>query len=79
MSRPGSHHKGGSMRGTPPPNEESEEMPPREPTPVPACSIYMHAIEWLLDVKAIPVSLMCNKIWINQLKLTYLAMQARRC
>lgn len=54
MSRPGSHHKVGSMRGTPPPNEESEEMPPREPTPVPACSIYMHAIEWLLDVKAIP-------------------------
>ncbi|XP_052097650.1 cilia- and flagella-associated protein 70-like isoform X3 [Mytilus californianus] len=54
MSRPGSHHKVGSQRGSPQPHEETEEQPPREPTPVPACSIYMHAIEWLLEVKAIP-------------------------
>ncbi|CAC5385598.1 Cilia- and flagella-associated protein 70 [Mytilus coruscus] len=50
----GSHHKVGSQRGSPQPHEETEEQPPREPTPVPACSIYMHAIEWLLEVKAIP-------------------------
>ena len=56
MSRPGSHVKIGSQRGTPPPHDEPEDQPPREPTPVPACSIYMHAIDWLLDVKAIPVS-----------------------
>ncbi|CAC5385602.1 Cilia- and flagella-associated protein 70 [Mytilus coruscus] len=52
--RSGSHHKVGSQRGSPQPHEETEEQPPREPTPVPACSIYMHAIEWLLEVKAIP-------------------------
>ncbi|CAG2193673.1 Cilia- and flagella-associated protein 70 [Mytilus edulis] len=54
MSRPGSHHKVGSQRGSPQPHEETEEQPPREPTPGSACSIYMHAIEWLLEVKAIP-------------------------
>ncbi|CAG2258081.1 Cilia- and flagella-associated protein 70 [Mytilus edulis] len=49
----GSHHKVGSQRGSPQPHEETEEQPPREPTPVPACSIYMHAIEWLLEQRAL--------------------------
>ena len=34
-----------------------EEQPPREPTPVPKASIYMQAIDWLIEVKAIPVSI----------------------
>jgi hypothetical protein len=38
--------------------EASEETPPREPTPVPTSSIYMQAIDWLLEVKAVPVSLL---------------------
>nr|XP_022331661.1 cilia- and flagella-associated protein 70-like isoform X21 [Crassostrea virginica] len=53
-SRPGSHYKMGSQRGTPQPAEEAEEPPVREPTPVPRCSIYMQAIEWLIEVKAVP-------------------------
>lgn len=56
-SRPGSHYKMGSQRGTPQPAEETEEPPIREPTPVPRCSIYMQTIEWLIEVKAVPVSL----------------------
>lgn len=55
-SRPGSHYKMGSQRGTPQPAEETEEPPIREPTPVPHCSIYMQTIEWLIEVKAVPVS-----------------------
>lgn len=55
-SRPGSHLKGsvrcitvaGEMEHLP------EELPNREPTPVPVMSIYMLAVEWLLEVKAIP-------------------------
>lgn len=47
----------GSQRGTPQPAEETEEPPIREPTPVPRCSIYMQTIEWLIEVKAVPVSL----------------------
>ncbi|KAK3092740.1 hypothetical protein FSP39_006770 [Pinctada imbricata] len=55
VSRPGSHVRIGSQRGTPNPAEEStEEPPPREPTPVPRASIYMQAIDWLIEVKAIP-------------------------
>ncbi|XP_076442365.1 cilia- and flagella-associated protein 70-like isoform X3 [Babylonia areolata] len=50
-SRPGSHKKG-SARGTPVMTDLDE--PPREPTPVPAMSIYMQAVDWLLEVKAIP-------------------------
>ncbi|XP_052698028.1 cilia- and flagella-associated protein 70-like isoform X9 [Crassostrea angulata] len=53
-SRPGSHYKMGSQRGTPQPAEETEEPPIREPTPVPRCSIYMQTIEWLIEVKAVP-------------------------
>ena len=29
---------------------------PREPTPVPTSSVFMQAVDWLLEVKAIPVS-----------------------
>ena len=55
-SRPGSQLKN-SVRGTPVVGDaEHEELPPREPTPVPSMSIYMQAVEWLLEVKAIPVS-----------------------
>ncbi|XP_061173813.1 cilia- and flagella-associated protein 70-like isoform X1 [Saccostrea echinata] len=53
-SRPGSQYRMGSQRGTPQPAEEVEESPVREPTPVPRSSIYMQAIEWLIEVKAIP-------------------------
>lgn len=53
-SRPGSQYRMGSQRGTPQPEETTEEPPPREPTPIPRCSIYMQAIEWLLEVKAVP-------------------------
>lgn len=56
MSRPGSEYKRGSQRGTPQPEELPEEQPPREPTPVPTTTIYMQAIDWLLEVKAVPVS-----------------------
>ncbi|KAL8608639.1 hypothetical protein ACOMHN_002868 [Nucella lapillus] len=55
-SRPSSNIKG-STRGTPvvgEGGEQSEEMAPREPTPIPAMSIYMQAVDWLLEVKAIP-------------------------
>ncbi|WAR19559.1 CFA70-like protein, partial [Mya arenaria] len=54
LSRPGSEYKRGSQRGTPQPEETTEEQPPREPTPVPTSTIYMQAIEWLLEVKAVP-------------------------
>lgn len=56
-SRPGSQYRMGSQRGTPQPAEETEEPPVREPTPVPRSSIYMQVIEWLIEVKAIPVSI----------------------
>lgn len=56
-SRPGSQYRMGSQRGTPQPEETMEEPPPREPTPIPRCSIYMQAIEWLLEVKAVPVNI----------------------
>lgn len=59
-SRPGSQLKN-SVRGTPVAGEaEHEELPPREPTPVPSMSIYMQAVEWLLEVKAIPVSVVLS-------------------
>ncbi|KAL5008723.1 hypothetical protein ScPMuIL_014304 [Solemya velum] len=54
MSRPPSQMRPSSHRVTPQPAEEPEELPPREPTPVPTSSIYMQAIDWLLEVKAIP-------------------------
>ncbi|XP_033734255.1 cilia- and flagella-associated protein 70-like isoform X5 [Pecten maximus] len=55
MSRPGSQLKLGSQRGTPQPADDTqEEQPPREPTPIPKCSVYMQAIDWLLEVKAVP-------------------------
>nr|KAG5710751.1 hypothetical protein BaRGS_035153 [Batillaria attramentaria] len=54
-SRPSSQIQG-SVRGTP--HHEGEhpdvEQPPREPTPVPTTSIFMQAVDWLLEVKAIP-------------------------
>ena len=55
-SRPSSQLKG-SVRGTPVTgdSEHLEDTPPREPTPVPTMSIYMQAVEWLLEVKAVPV------------------------
>lgn len=57
MSRPGSQVKLGSQRGTPQPADDTqEEPPPREPTPIPRSSVYMQAIDWLLEVKAVPVS-----------------------
>lgn len=55
VSRPGSEYRRGSARGTPLMEDTSEEPPPREPTPVPTSSIYMQAIDWLLEVKAVPV------------------------
>ncbi|XP_060604479.1 cilia- and flagella-associated protein 70-like isoform X7 [Ruditapes philippinarum] len=54
LSRPSSEYRRGSARGTPQLEEASEETPPREPTPVPTSSIYMQAIDWLLEVKAVP-------------------------
>ncbi|OWF40657.1 Tetratricopeptide repeat protein 18 [Mizuhopecten yessoensis] len=55
MSRPGSQLKLGSQRGTPQPADDTqEEPPPREPTPIPKSSVYMQAIDWLLEVKAVP-------------------------
>ncbi|KAL4238526.1 Cilia- and flagella-associated protein 70 [Mactra antiquata] len=54
LSRPGSEYRRGSARATPQMEEASEEIPPREPTPVPTSSIYMQAIDWLLEVKAVP-------------------------
>ncbi|XP_071834578.1 cilia- and flagella-associated protein 70-like isoform X3 [Apostichopus japonicus] len=42
-----SHNPGGSRPGS-----TQEEDPPREPTPIPQSSIYMIAVEFLLDVKA---------------------------
>ncbi|XP_070181891.1 cilia- and flagella-associated protein 70-like isoform X9 [Littorina saxatilis] len=54
-SRPGSQLKE-PARGTPVVGEAEaqEELPPREPTPIPAMSIYMQAVDWLLEVKAVP-------------------------
>lgn len=54
LSRPSSEYRRGSARGTPQMEEANEEIPPREPTPVPTSSIYMQAIDWLLEVKAVP-------------------------
>ncbi|XP_035827894.1 cilia- and flagella-associated protein 70 isoform X2 [Aplysia californica] len=51
-SRPGSQQRGGSR--TPQESEHQEEPPPREPTPVPTSSIFMQAVDWLLEVKAVP-------------------------
>lgn len=68
-SRPGSHYKMGSQRGTPQPAEETEEPPIREPTPVPRCSIYMQTIEWLIEVKAVPVSLPNMELFFYYLSL----------
>lgn len=68
-SRPGSHYKMGSQRGTPQPAEETEEPPVREPTPVPRCSIYMQTIEWLIEVKAVPVSLPNMELFFYYLSL----------
>lgn len=59
----------GSQRGTPQPAEETEEPPIREPTPVPRCSIYMQTIEWLIEVKAVPVSLPNMKLFFYYLSL----------
>lgn len=59
----------GSQRGTPQPAEETEEPPIREPTPVPRCSIYMQTIEWLIEVKAVPVSV--PNIFIIELTLIF--------
>ena len=56
LSRPSSQYRRDSVRGTPQPEESSEDIPPREPTPVPTASIFMQAIDWLLEVKAVPVS-----------------------
>ena len=56
LSRPSSEYRRGSQRGTPQPEDSSEDIPPREPTPVPTASVFMQAIDWLLEVKAVPVS-----------------------
>ncbi|XP_050397153.1 cilia- and flagella-associated protein 70 [Patella vulgata] len=55
ISRPASQQKAASMMGTPQPLDDTiEDIPPREPTPLPTCSIYMQTIEWLLEAKAVP-------------------------
>ncbi|XP_048244462.1 cilia- and flagella-associated protein 70-like isoform X2 [Haliotis rufescens] len=55
LSRPASQQKMASQRGTPQPAEDApEDIPPREPTPIPASSMYMQAVDWLLEVKAVP-------------------------
>lgn len=51
-SRPGSVHNPGAGEE----DQEGESPPPREPTPVPSQTIYMQAIDFLLEVKALPVS-----------------------
>ena len=61
-SRTGSGHTrspfgAGGSQVHPPAEDVSEEvLPPREPTPVPTTSIYMQVVEFLLEVKAMPVS-----------------------
>ena len=40
------------------PASAEQPDPPREPTPVPECSIYMIAVEFLLEVKATQVKFM---------------------
>ncbi|XP_041353572.1 cilia- and flagella-associated protein 70-like isoform X3 [Gigantopelta aegis] len=53
QSRPTSTQK--SQHDTPQPTDENlEDMPLREPTPVPTWSVYMQAVDWLLEVKAVP-------------------------
>ncbi|KAL8611122.1 hypothetical protein ACOMHN_064412 [Nucella lapillus] len=54
-SRPSSQIKG-SVRETPVTGDREavEKLPPREPTPVPTSSIFMAAVDWLLEVKAVP-------------------------
>ncbi|XP_013406723.1 cilia- and flagella-associated protein 70 isoform X2 [Lingula anatina] len=47
-SRPSSRH----ARSPVPTPLQTEEEPPRIPTPVPKSSIYMNAVEWLLEAKA---------------------------
>ncbi|XP_070577266.1 cilia- and flagella-associated protein 70-like isoform X4 [Ptychodera flava] len=47
-NRPTSQPAEGSQQGTP----FEEEIPPREPTPVPETSIFMIAVDFLLEVKA---------------------------
>ncbi|XP_077996402.1 cilia- and flagella-associated protein 70-like isoform X2 [Glandiceps talaboti] len=47
-NRPVSQPQDGSRQGSP----MEEEIPPREPTPVPETSIFMIAVEFLLEVKA---------------------------
>ncbi|XP_052275784.1 cilia- and flagella-associated protein 70-like isoform X5 [Dreissena polymorpha] len=55
VSRPGSEYKHGSVGETPhPPEESGGDQPVREPTPVPTSTIFMQAIDWLLEVKAVP-------------------------
>jgi len=53
-SRPGSQQRERVGSRTPAESEHLEEPPAREPTPVPSCSVFMQAVDWLLDVKAIP-------------------------
>ena len=51
-SRPGSVHNPAGGED----DAEGECAPPREATPVPSQTIYMQAIDFLLEVKALPVS-----------------------
>ena len=53
MSRPGSTHTRSPVAAVP---EESEEVTvARDPTPLQPASIFIQAVDWLLDVKAMPV------------------------
>ncbi|XP_064621218.1 cilia- and flagella-associated protein 70-like isoform X2 [Lineus longissimus] len=52
--RPGSKEKGTRSVSVTPQPEVEEEPAVREPTPVPTQSIFMQAVEFLLEVKAMP-------------------------
>ncbi|XP_050413977.1 cilia- and flagella-associated protein 70 [Patella vulgata] len=52
VSRTHSQQRVGKQPVTPQPTHIVKAIPSRDPTPLPACSIYMHTIEWLLESKA---------------------------
>lgn len=57
-----SHNAAGSRPGS-----SQDEVPPREPTPVPQCSIYMIAVEFLLEVKATQVKTLLTTFELFQI------------
>ena len=67
-SRPSSHRPKSGVHAAPPVAEEGlEEMvTPRDPTPVPEQTIFMQTMDFLLEVKATPVSShTCVLLWYN--------------